>query len=240
MDEIESLESQCGSCAFEAKKQVLLGDLKQARLELENARQLALKKQEEDALEAQDFSQEKEKLASLEESASASMSDFDKTFEATEENSRELSSTLLFQQGKKTKTELEKLLAKAEKAKTSRELALASSQIEEKQGYLQQIILQQKEKAASELTTAQEKQKQFGDGNTLETLQNAQGKADAGNSFTAWTIARNLNREFDTQTLDAKREGGNWTNLLLGGVGAVALIALGVFFLRRKSVNSFD
>lgn len=240
LDEIEALESQCGNCAFEAKKQVLLGDLKQARAELENAKQAALKEQEKDLAETQNFDQERERFASLHESAIAASGDFDKAFEATEENSRELSNTLLFQQGKKTKAELEKLLGKAEKAKESRELSLENGQIEEKQGYLQQIILQQKEKAASELATAQEKQRQFGNADTLETLQGAQDKSDAGSAFTAWTIARNLNREFDAQTLDAKSEGGSWTNLLLGAAGGIALIALGVFFLRRKSVNSFD
>ncbi|MFH1056716.1 MAG: hypothetical protein V1717_02900, partial [Candidatus Micrarchaeota archaeon] len=89
-----------------------------------------------------------------------------------------------------------------------------------------------------EITSAEEKQKQFGTSQTLNALGQAREYAEKGNSFTAWTAARDLNKLFaGGETAKAKDDGNA---LLLGVAGAIVLITLAVLFLKRKGEPAYS
>ncbi|MFH1056492.1 MAG: hypothetical protein V1717_01695, partial [Candidatus Micrarchaeota archaeon] len=152
--EIEEIERVCEECVFEAKKQFLLGDLKQAEAETEKARVKALEAQEEKLEEGNAFEKLSLEFQEFKSTALDSIQEFDVAFSPTQENSWELGKSVLNQQGKKIKADLEKLLNTGEKAKTSAQLNSTLKQALTKQQSLEQVVLQQREKARQEITSA--------------------------------------------------------------------------------------
>ncbi|HLC37945.1 MAG TPA: hypothetical protein VJI71_00650 [Candidatus Norongarragalinales archaeon] len=231
-DEEKKLEKECEDCVFELKKQLLLGNWEKAEIEVENARQKVLEAGQKAEDEKNSFETLSQELSVLKEEASSAVRGFDVAFTPTQENSWELSRNVLYQQGKTAKTQLEKLLTAAGKAKTSialnDSLESASLKLED----LKNIILQQREKTAQEITRAEEKQEQFGTQDSERTLAQAKDYSQKGFDFTAWVMARELNQNILEGS--KKETQNNWTNIGMGVLGATVLIALAFLFLRKK------
>ena len=233
--EISELEKECEECVVEAKKMLLLGDLEKAREEVEKAKSLVLQKREKNSAEKQAFETSFTDFEALRERAFQAMDDFDNVFFPTEENAKEVSKSLLFQQGKKAKAEIEKLLKDGEKAKTSLYLNALLDRIESRMQALEDAVEEQKQNAQEEITIAELKQRQFGSEETLSVLKEAKEYGEKGNAFTAWAVARRLNAILDSSGEKQRKESDN--ALLLGGAGALVLIALAFFFLRNKNAQ---
>ena len=127
---------------------------------------------------------------------------------------------------------MEKLLKSGEKAKTASELTALNGRIGAKAEAISQTAEQQKQNAGEEIALAELKQRQFGTQETLDALAQAKDYDGRGNSFTAWVIAKKLNGALGSSGERQAREESN--ALVLGGAGALVLIALAFFFLRNK------
>jgi len=230
--ELEKLRQECGECAIEAEKQLLLGNLAQANAELEKGRMLALQKREKQAEEKQAFETAQESFREAQENALQAIGLFDSAFAVFEESKGQESKSLLYQQGKKAKAELEKLLSNGGKAKTAAELAALNQRIEAKAEAIAQTAQEQKQNAGEEIALAELKQRQFGTQETLDALAQAKDYDGRGNAFTAWAIAKKLNSALGTAGERRASEENN--ALVLGAAGALVLIALAFFFLRNK------
>ncbi|HLD62665.1 MAG TPA: hypothetical protein VI875_02255, partial [Candidatus Norongarragalinales archaeon] len=231
-EELEKLQGECGECAIETEKQLLLGNLAQANAELEKGKMLALRRREELAAEKLAFETAQEEFQSEKEKALEASDFFDAVFAVFEESKGQESKNLLYQQGKKARVEMEKLLKNGEKAKTASELTALNGRIGAKAEAISQTAEQQKQNAGEEIALAELKQRQFGTQETLDALAQAKDYDGKGNSFTAWVIAKKLNGALGSSGERQAREESN--ALVLGGAGALVLIALAFFFLRNK------
>ena len=232
-NQVGEIGKACAECVAQAKKQLLLGDLAQAEIELQTARQKAAEKQDSLAAESRAFQTLSQDFEGFRDDTLEAIAEFDKAFTPSEENAWELGKNLLHQQGKKTKGGLEKLLAAGPKAKNSLQLNSTLGQAKAKLESLMQTLTQQREKAQQEIELAEEKQTQFGNAETKGILAKAQDLSSEGMHFTGWTVARDLNKLFKKQEAgQGKGEEGN--SIVLGAAGAFVLIALAFFFLRRK------
>ncbi|MEM4254965.1 MAG: hypothetical protein QXR53_01405 [Candidatus Norongarragalinales archaeon] len=226
--EIERLEKSCRECVEQAKKFLLLGDLQKAAEELEKAAIAASEKNEE----RRRLSEEFEEFGVLRDKALSAFSEFETAFSPSEENAKELQKNVLHQEGKKAKSEIEKLLKAVEKAETQSRLQALAERVQAKLEVLEEATAQQKQKAREEVSNAELKQRQFGTDETLSALNQAKEDEENGKAFTAWFAAKRLNSIFDSTEKNRGKE--NYNALLLGAGGALVLIALAAFFLRNK------
>ena len=226
------LEYDLGYEGFVADCPTLPGCMSQGKTKEEA---LAAEKQEEIAAEANAFETLNTEFQGLQEKSLEAIAEFDKAFAPTEENSWELGKNLLYQQGKKAKADLEKLLSSGAKAKTSKQLNSTLAQAKAKLESIEEAIAQQRDKTVQELGLAEEKQKQFGTPETQQVLVKAKDYAGEGMTFTGWTVARDLNRLFNQGGAES---GGGGNLMLFAAAGAVVLIAFAVLFLRRRSAQS--